>query len=138
MRQSLKLASFLASVLSLSSHTATAVAMSHGGSAGGALAHHATVASEAAKNEMPKPVHAAARAERDKSGFFAASSGYLIPGGDAGEAPSESPAMSYELRPVPQLTCFRPRLIMIGHQPVAKAHLPHVVYGGPLPCGYKG
>jgi hypothetical protein len=43
----------------------------------------------------------------------------------------------YEVRP-PQLTCFRPRLIVFGGHPTHAQHLPKVVYGGPLPCGFKG
>jgi len=54
----------------------------------------------------------------------------------AGDRPFPVLFERYE-RP-PQLTCFRPRLITIGIRPVRDAHLPKVVYGGPLPCGFKG
>lgn len=48
------------------------------------------------------------------------------------------PVLLYRYERPPQLTCFRPRLITIGIRPAHDAHLPKVVYGGPLPCGFKG
>jgi len=36
-----------------------------------------------------------------------------------------------------QLTCIRPRLIVLG-RPAHESHLPRVVYGTPLPCGFRG
>jgi hypothetical protein len=37
----------------------------------------------------------------------------------------------------PQLTCFRPRLIVLSRHG-KKHNLPRVTYGGSLPCGYRG
>jgi hypothetical protein len=47
------------------------------------------------------------------------------------------PVLLYRYERPPQLSCFRPRLIVIGRHPVLNAHLPRVTYGGPLPCGFK-
>ncbi len=73
--------------------------------------------------------------------FAVAGGGYGFTGypdeyaGDYG-APETAGAEDPQLRP-PQLTCFRPRLITIGRHPAHDVHLPKVVYGGPLPCGFK-
>jgi len=36
-----------------------------------------------------------------------------------------------------QLSCIRPRVIVLGRRD-NRHKLPHVVYGSPLPCGYRG
>lgn len=55
-----------------------------------------------------------------------------------------APAAAVAAQPVPYdcgaptsaTACFRPRLIMVGRPARHGSYLPHVVYGGPLPCGY--
>jgi len=44
---------------------------------------------------------------------------------------------AHPYRKPPQLTCFRPSLIVIGRKETKPA-LPRVTYGAPLPCGYRG
>jgi hypothetical protein len=104
-----------------------------------------------------RPAVAAKPAERPRSEHafrlgrhgwaFASGVGYGMPWGDGSYDPNDPgqvplddyppPPLLYRYGPPPQLTCFRPRLITIG-RPVPRSHLPRVVYGGPLPCGYKG
>jgi hypothetical protein len=87
------------------------------------------------------------RHSRQGWAFAASGIGYGLPGGDMADydpalavPPPEgfpAPPLLYPYGRPPQLTCIRPRLIMIG-KVAPQAHLPRVVYGGPLPCGYKG
>jgi hypothetical protein len=70
-------------------------------------------------------------------GYGVAPAGYDALAGAQVPAGGYPPPFVYYQRP-PQLTCLRPRLITIGTRPSQTARLPKVVYGGPLPCGFKG
>jgi hypothetical protein len=59
--------------------------------------------------------------------------------GDERDALILEPREAYDMPPamLPKPMCFRPRQIWVGRIPKL-THLPRVVYGAPLPCGYRG
>lgn len=131
----------------------------HGG--GRVIAHPAAMTRVAMGQRPPRPFHPHPFLQRGTAFASAAGYGYGFDGpppdpynsslepptdvpaaigpGQAMDAPAglPGPAWLYGYGLPPRPACFKPRLIMIG-KAAPKSHLPKVVYGGPLACGYKG
>ncbi len=112
----------------------------HGGSA---AVHRSDTArrTEARRSEL------GAHARQQAFASAGAAYGYGLPSNDTGFDPEQGALpledkarpepLPYVYTRPPQLSCFRPRLIVLG-KPAHEPHLPRVVYGAPLPCGFHG